>query len=84
MRYQWGLGVGHTYAHTTMRQEDDPTAVQDFEDFEEGEVLHCDPGCGASNSCSDSESELGFDSDQGSTSDEGCNSDSDQSLDYEN
>ncbi|KAG2057433.1 hypothetical protein BDR06DRAFT_969243 [Suillus hirtellus] len=62
MWYQWGLGVGHTYAHTTMCQEDDPTAVQ-FEDFEEGEVLHCDPGCGASNSGSDSESELGFDSD---------------------
>lgn len=82
MRYEWGLGVGHTYARAATCQEDEPTIVQGFDDFEEEEVLNHDPGCSASNSGSDSESELGSDSDWGSTSDGDC--DSDQSLDYEN
>ncbi|KAG1832580.1 hypothetical protein DFJ58DRAFT_736309 [Suillus subalutaceus] len=81
MRYQWGLEVGHTYAHATMRrQEDEPTVMQDFEDLEEGGY---GSGCGMSNSGSNSESEES-DSDWGSASDGGCGSDSNQSLDYEN
>lgn len=95
MRYQWGLGVGHTYAHGAGGQEDDNSVVvEDFEDFEDGDldVSSCGQGCAPSDSDSGGEAS---DSDLGSTSDDSdsegsdANSDSDQYdhdsiLDYEN
>ena len=30
MRYHWGLGVGHAYAHSTTRSTDETQSVSDF------------------------------------------------------
>jgi hypothetical protein len=92
MWYQWGLGVGHTYAHSAGCQEDDNiVVVEDFEDFENEDldVLSYGQGCATSDSDSGGEAS---DLDLGSTSDdsdsEGCDADSDLDqysiLDYEN
>ncbi|KAG1759885.1 hypothetical protein EDD22DRAFT_781892 [Suillus occidentalis] len=94
MRYQWGLGVGHTYAHSAGGQEDvNAVVVEDFEDFEDGDldVPSCGQGCAPSDSDSGGEAS-DSDSDSGSTSDDsnsgGCEADSDSDqysiLDYEN
>jgi hypothetical protein len=94
MRYQWGLGVGHTYAHGAGGQEDvNAVVVEDFEDFEDGDldVPSCGQGCAPSDSDSGGEAS-DSDLDSGSTSDDsdsgGCEADSDSDqysiLDYEN
>jgi hypothetical protein len=94
MRYQWGLGVGHTYAHGTGGQEDEnAVVVEDFEDFEDEDldVSSCGQGCAPSDSDSESGGEASdSDLDLGSTSDDSdsseADSDSDQYsiLDYKN
>lgn len=87
MRYQWGMGVGHTYAHATRAgsQEDPDTAgVQDLHDFEERDESGSEAGFGVSHlGGEESDSDWGS-----STSDklEGSDIDSDEyyTLDYEN
>ncbi|KAG2059465.1 hypothetical protein BDR06DRAFT_979974 [Suillus hirtellus] len=77
MQYQWGLGVRHTYMHTsTNRDLDADTTSAIFEDLEEEEV-NLDPDQGLL-------SDLALESDL----DEDCNkdhdSDDDAILDYKN
>jgi hypothetical protein len=88
MRYQWGMGVGHVYAHATQAGSEeipDAAGVQALDDFEEleGDVS----GCGAGFSMSNLGGEES-DSDWGSTSGEleASDVDSDEyyTLDYEN
>jgi hypothetical protein len=78
MHYQWGLGVWHTYTHTSYK---DTITTANSEDLEEEEV-NFDQYQGLS--CLDSEAS---DSDLVSDSDKDCDeeySDDDSTLDYEN
>jgi hypothetical protein len=72
MRYHWGLGVGHTYAHTSHEDADTTANVEDIEDFEEevtslqdcsidGEVSDSDSGSNSGNDSEDSEQCLNYD-----------------------
>ncbi|KAG1737959.1 hypothetical protein EDB19DRAFT_1909404 [Suillus lakei] len=77
MRYQWGLGVGHTYMHASHK---DTNTTTNF--GLEGEEVDFDQDQGTS----DSDGEAS-DSDLGSDSDEDCDeeySDNNSTLDYEN
>lgn len=86
MRYKWGMGVGHAYAHATQASsEEDPDAaqVQDLDDFEEGDVSGCGAGFSVSNlGGEESDSDLGSTSDELEASD--IDSDEYYALDYEN
>ncbi|KAG0694659.1 hypothetical protein DFH29DRAFT_1006136 [Suillus ampliporus] len=73
MRYHWGLGVGHTYTHTSHKDVDTTANVGDVEDLEEGEA-----DCGMSNLDSEM-SDLG----SGSESDDGDDEDSEQHMGYD-
>jgi hypothetical protein len=86
MRYQWGMGVGHTYANATQASsEEDPDAaqVQDLDDLEEGDVSGCGEGFSVSNFGGE---ESGSDLESTSDGLEASDIDSDEyyTLDYEN
>ncbi|KAG2741806.1 hypothetical protein P692DRAFT_201726163 [Suillus brevipes Sb2] len=78
MRYQWGLGIGHTYTHASHKYTDTTADFEDLEreevDFDQDQDMHHSDGEAS-------------DSDLGSDSDEDCDeeySDNEFTLDYEN
>ncbi|KIK32395.1 hypothetical protein CY34DRAFT_101573 [Suillus luteus UH-Slu-Lm8-n1] len=73
MRYQWGLGVGHTYTHPSHKAAD---TTANFEDQEEEEIQ--DQGI-----CDSDSDHSSLESDSGEDSEDEC-SDNDSTLDYEN